>query len=43
MLINYFQEKEQFDRQELVDDLIFMLKNSIPNMLENRAEFERMN
>jgi len=41
MLINYFQEKQSFNQQELVDDLLFTLKHSIPNMLKERASFEQ--
>jgi len=41
MLINYFQEKQPFSRQELVDDLLFTLKHSIPNILRARAAIEQ--
>lgn len=41
MLINYFQDREQHSRQELIDYLLLILKNSIPNVLREKSRQEK--
>ncbi|MGM9521755.1 MAG: TetR/AcrR family transcriptional regulator C-terminal domain-containing protein [Oscillospiraceae bacterium] len=36
-LINYFKEKERYGRQELIDYILLILKNSIPNVLREKS------
>ncbi len=38
MLINYFQDKERRSRQELMEYILFILKNSIPNLLREKSK-----
>lgn len=37
MLVDYFQAPEKYDRESLVQDLLFILQNSIPNLLREKA------
>jgi len=37
MLVDYFQAPEKYDRESLVQDLLFILQNSIPNILRGKA------
>ncbi|MGN0203533.1 MAG: TetR/AcrR family transcriptional regulator C-terminal domain-containing protein [Coprococcus sp.] len=36
-LINYFQNKDTHNRQELIEYILFTLQNSIPNLLKTKA------
>ncbi len=38
MLINYFQGSERRGRQELMDYILLILQNSIPNVIKKRTE-----
>lgn len=38
MLINYFQGSERRGRQELIDYILLILKNSIPNVLREKSQ-----
>lgn len=37
MLVDYFQAPENYDRETLIRDLLFILKHSIPNILREKA------
>jgi len=37
MLVDYFQAPENYDREMLIRDLLFILKHSIPNILREKA------
>ena len=37
MLVDYFQSPENYDRETLIRDLLFILKHSIPNILREKA------
>ena len=37
MLVDYFQTPEKYDRERLIHDLLFILKHSIPNILQEKA------
>ena len=37
MLIDYFKGKHQYDRESLIQNILFILKNSIPNILAEKA------
>lgn len=37
-LINYFQGNERRDRQELIDYVLLILRNSIPNVLKEKGQ-----
>jgi len=37
LLVDYFKETQKYDRDALVRDVLFILKNSIPNVLKEKA------
>ena len=37
MLVDYFQAPENYDRETLIHDLLFILRHSIPNILREKA------
>lgn len=37
MLIDYFKGKQQYDRENLIQNILFILKHSIPNILMQKA------
>lgn len=37
MLVDYFQTPEKYDRETLICELLFILQNSIPNILQEKA------
>jgi len=37
MLVDYFQAPKKYNREDLIRDLLFILQNSIPNILKEKA------
>lgn len=37
LLINYFKEGQQYDRDTMIRNLVFILKKSVPNVLKEKA------